>query len=258
MKFEEDFFNLLGKLKRNEPFAYTRFSDGEICVMQDKELILAEDHVVMGETKYGFGYSSDDHKHYDPAKHGFLKDKLIEAYKFKKDNYFVGGICKGCTCASRDFAPWMHNLYGQVDENLTSANLLVNSNYPLFIGHFVPALQKKNIVFVCSENSDLTETGFNIVKDFRVGKNCIVNDHHLVDDIKHWIDENGIKDHIFLFSASSLSEVLIYELFKHNDRNTYIDVGTTLHTYLKLDVQRDYLRAYHNNLPHPDLFSSCV
>ena len=44
----------------------------------------------------------------------------------------------------------------------------------------------------------------------------------------------------------------------HNDRNTYIDVGTTLHTYLKLDVQRDYLRAYHNNLPHPDLFSSCV
>ena len=93
MKFEEDFFNLLGKLKRNEPFAYTRFSDGEICVMQDKELKLADDHVVMGEIRYSFGYSKDDHKHYDPKQHGFLKDALIEAYKYKKENYFVGGVC---------------------------------------------------------------------------------------------------------------------------------------------------------------------
>ena len=59
MKFEEDFFNLLRKLKQNEHFAYTRFSDGEICVMQDKELKLADDHVVMGETRYGFGYSAE-------------------------------------------------------------------------------------------------------------------------------------------------------------------------------------------------------
>ena len=101
MKFEEDFFNLLGKLKRNEHFAYTRFSDGEICVMQDKELKLADDHVVMGETHYNFGYSADDHKHYDPAQHGFLKDILIEAYKYKKENYFVGGMQRLHLCFQR-------------------------------------------------------------------------------------------------------------------------------------------------------------
>jgi len=100
--------------------------------------------------------------------------------------------------------------------------------------------------------------GFDIVKDFRVGKNCIVNDHHLIEEISQWISENEVKDHVFLFSASSLSEVLIHNLFKSNQNNTYIDIGTTLHPYMGLDIARDYLKAYHYNLPHPDLKSSCV
>ena len=258
MKFKDDFFKLLQKIKAAENFAYARFSDGEICVMQNKELRLADDHVKMGETLYGFGYTKDDHKHFDPEKHGFLKDKLIEAYKFKKENYFVGGICQGCTCASREFAEWMHDLYGVLDENLTSTNLLVNSNYPLFIGHFMPALKTRKVVMICSANANLSETPFEVVKDFRVGENCIVNDHHLVDDIKQYIDKNAIKDHVFLFSASSLSEVLIYELYKFNDQNTYIDIGTTLHPYMGLSIERDYLRAYWGNFPHPDLYGSCV
>lgn len=258
VKFKDDFKKIFLKLKNGEPFAFTRFSDGEICVMQNKEVKLASDHVVMGDAKYSFGYSSDDHKHFDPEKHSFLKDKLIEAYKFKKKNYFVGGICQGCTCASKEFAPWMHNLYGTLDENLTSTNLLVNSNYSLFVKYFMPLLKDKKIVFVCSENATLTDTHFNIVKDFRVGKNCIVNDHHLVDEIKKWISQENIIDHVFLFSASSLSEVLIYELYKEFDKNTYIDIGTTLHPFIGLSIERDYLKSYWNNIPHPDLFKSCV
>jgi hypothetical protein len=158
----------------------------------------------------------------------------------------------------KEFAPWMHDLYGDIDDKLTSANLLVNSNYPLFVGHFIPELKKKKLVFICSENADLDNGEFDVVKDFRVGKNCIVNDHHLAVDIKKWIDDNSVEDHVFLFSASSLSEVLIYELYKHNDKNTYIDVGTTLHPHLGLSIERDYLRAYHSGIPHPDLYKTCV
>jgi hypothetical protein len=258
MKYKKDFFNLLSKLRKGENFAFTRFSDGEICVMQNQELRLASDHVVVGPKIYGFGYSEDDHKHYDPEKHEFLKDALIEAYKYKHKNYYVGGICNGCTCASQEFANWMHNLYGKVDENLTSTNLLVNSNYPLFVQNFVPILKERKVVFICSENANLVETGFNIVKDFRVGKNCIVNDHHLAEEILNWITKEKIIDHVFLFSASSLSEVLIHKIFKQNQDNTYIDIGTTLHPYIGLDIARDYLRAYCQNLAHPDLKSSCV
>tara|TARA_A100001015_G_scaffold321685_1_gene454086 strand:- start:841 stop:1617 length:777 start_codon:yes stop_codon:yes gene_type:complete len=258
MKFKKDFFNLLAKLRKGENFAYTRFSDGEICVMQNQELRLASDHVIVGPKVYGFGYSKDDHKHYDPSKHSFLKDALIDAYKFKHKDYYVGGICSGCTCASKEFATWMHDLYGEVDENLTSTNLLVNSNYPLFVQNFIPILRQKKIVLICSENAKPEETGFDIVKDFRVGKNCIINDHHLAGEIYEWISTNNIQDHVFLFSASSLSEVLIHKLFKESKNNTYIDIGTTLHPYMGLDIARDYLKAYHHNFSHPDLKSSCV
>ena len=152
----------------------------------------------------------------------------------------------------------MHDLYGEIDENLTSTNLLVNSNYPLFVSNFIPILKTKKIVFICSKNADLSKTNLDIVKDFRVGKNCIVNDHHLIEEIKEWIMKEEITNHVFLFSASSLSEVLIHELYKVNDKNTYIDVGTTLHPYMGLDIARDYLKAYHQNFPHPDLKNSCV
>ena len=151
----------------------------------------------------------------------------------------------------------MRDLYGPDDRQAMSANLLVNSNYPMFINHFIPEFKNHNIVMICNENADLDKLPFEIIKDFRVGKNCIINDHQLVDEIKNYIDENKLEDCVFLFSASSLSEVLIYELYKHNDKNTYIDIGTTLHPYMGMELARDYLKAYHNGMFHEDLIKSC-
>ena len=257
MDFKNDFFKLVNKLKTKENFAFTRFSDGEIAIMQGKVLVLASDKVILGETVYGFGHADNDHKEFDPKRDKFLTEKLLDAYQFKKENYFVGGLCRNCTCASQEFKPWMRDLYGADDEHAVSANLLVNSNYSLFINHFVPELKNRKVVLVCNENANLDNLPFEVVKDFRVGKNCIINDHHLVDDIKNFIDSNEVKDHVFLLSASSLSEVLIHELFKHNDQNTYIDVGTTLHKHLGMELGRDYLKAYWGSSFHPDLVKSC-
>ena len=257
MDFKTDFYKLLHKLKNKENFAFTRFSDGEIAIMQEKLLILGEKKVILGDAVYNFGYSENDHKEFDPKRDKFLTDKLLDAYKFKKDGYFIGGICRNCTCASKEFKPWMRDLYGEDDEHAMSANLLVNSNYPMFVNHFIPEFNNHKIVMVCNENADLQKLPFDVVKDFRVGKNCIVNDHYLVDEIKNYINDNKVENHVFLFSASSLSEVLIHELYKHNDNNTYIDIGTTLHPYMGMELARDYLRAYHHGAFHPDLVKSC-
>tara|TARA_Y100001936_G_C15771884_1_gene506676 strand:- start:322 stop:690 length:369 start_codon:yes stop_codon:yes gene_type:complete len=121
----------------------------------------------------------------------------------------------------------------------------------------VPEFANHKVVMICSEKAKFDKAPFDVVKDFRVGKNCIVNDHHLEEEIKTWMDENNVEDHLFLFSASSLSEILIHKLFEHNTKNTYMDIGTCLHPYLGLTVERDYLRAYWNNGFHPDLFKEC-
>ena len=257
MKFKDDFFSLVSKLKNNENFAFTRFSDGEIAIMQNKRLILADDYVILGETHHNFGYTSNDHKNFDPEQHQFLREKLLEAYKYKAKNYFVGSICRNCNCASAEFKDWMLNEYGTFDDNYTFANLLVNSNYPLFDNHFVKALKNKEVVVICNESADLSQAPFKVIKDFRVGKNCIVNDWHLVDDIKNYIRQESIENTVFLFSASSLSEVLIYELYKDFNNNTYVDIGTTLHKQMKMELSRDYLKAYWNGGMHLDLLRDC-
>jgi hypothetical protein len=257
MKYKSDFWLLLEKLKQGEPFAFTRFSDGEIAVMQDKKLVLESDYVIEGDVRHSFGYDSDDYKNFDPAEHGFVREALTEAYTFKKANYFVGGICRNCTCASSQYGPWMLAQYGQFDKHYSYANLLLNSNYTDFVNHYIPELKNHKIVMVCSENADLSEMPFEVVKDFRVGRNCIVNDHHLITEMMEWVEKENITDHVFLFSASSLSEILIHNLFKNYDQNTYIDVGTTLHKQMKLSLKRGYLSAYWSRRPHLSLVTSC-
>ena len=257
MKYRADFWLLLEKLKNGEPFAFTRFSDGEILVMQDKKLVLESNYVITGDVKHNFGYAADDYKNFDPSEHGFVKDALLESYAFKKPNYFVGGVCKGCNCASAQYVPWMREKYGEFDEQYSYANLFVNSNYSNFVNHYIPELQNHKVVMVCSQNADLSEMPFEVVKDFRVGRNCIVNDHHLIQKMGDWVESEKITDHIFLFSASSLSEILIYNLFKNYDQNTYIDIGTTLHKQMKLSLKRGYLDAYWSRRPHVSLATSC-
>lgn len=257
-RYKEDFFLLLKKLKNKEHFAFTRYSDGEVFVMQNKKLILETSHVVVGEKVYNHGYSIDDYKNFDPSEHSFVKDKLIESFSFQKKNYFVGAGCGKCTCAIREHIPWMSQHYRNGEEHLTTPNLLVNSNYPMFINHYLKEFKQHPIVMVCSQNADLAGLPFSVVKDFRVGKNCIVNDHHLIKEMKNWIKDVNIKDHLFLFSASSLSEILIYELFKDFDQNTYIDIGTTLHYHMKLGIERNYLKAFWLNEGRPEIFQSCV
>ena len=82
--FKEDFFNLLNKLKNNQHFAFTRFSDGEVFVMENKHLILQEKFCKVGDLIHNFGYSEDDHKEFDPEKHQFVREKLLDALTLRK------------------------------------------------------------------------------------------------------------------------------------------------------------------------------
>ena len=257
-RYKQDFFSLLQKLKSKEHFAYTRYSDGEVFVMQNKRLVLETDHVVVGDHVYTHGYSSDDYKSFNPDEHSFVKDKLLESFSFQKKNYFVGAGCGKCTCAIQEHIPWMNQYYKNGPEHLTTPNLLVNSNYPLFVNHFIREFANHPIVMICSENADLSKLPFEVVKDFRVGKNCIVNDHHLIEETKTWVKDNNISNHVFLFSASSLSEIMIYELFKDFDQNTYIDIGTTLHHHMNLGIERNYLKSFWLHENRPEIFQSCV
>ena len=237
--FRDDFYKILELFKKGEHFAFQRFSDGELRLLQGKELVLAADYNKIGNVKKRKRYYvEEDRKDVHPDRNPEVYERLMNAFLFKKHNYFVGISCK-CCVGHKDFQ-WMLNLYGGEDEFVTWSNLFVNANYPLFREHFIPELQKKDVVIVCSEKGDINGLPFKVVKDFRVGNNCIVNDYWLALEIGAWIEQNKIKNHIFLFSASSLSNMLIHTLYKHYDENTYMDIGTTFNQDMGMKSVRSY------------------
>ncbi len=82
--FKTDFFKLHGKLKNKEHFAYSRYSDGSLFVLQNKKLVLASDHFQIGDKVTPNHYFPEDYKLFDPEVHQFNREKLIDAYQFKK------------------------------------------------------------------------------------------------------------------------------------------------------------------------------
>ena len=244
--FREHFFMLYNKLKTNENFAFSRFSDGELRIMQGVEVILGDTFYKIGDSINGGYYYPEDRKYINPIKHPYVCEKLMEAYKFKKHNYYVGLSCK-CCCNNDDFQQ-MIDWRGGDDEFLTWANLWVNGNYELFRLYMIPEFSNHKIVYILNENANLRGLSFPVIKDFRVGENCIVNEFNKHEEVARWIEENKIKNHVFLFSASSLSNFMIYELFKKYEENTYIDIGTTLNVELGMKGTRGYLTGQNNKI----------
>jgi hypothetical protein len=253
--FVGDFYKLLNLLKAGEPFAFNRFSDGELYILQDKELVLDAKQVKVGEKISEGIYKQEDHKRFHPEEHSFYRDRLIDAFKFQKKNYFNGLSCR--CCVGEENFQWQLDFHGQTDLNFTWANLLVNGNYPRFIREMYPIFNNYKTVFVCNEKADLSVLPF-IAKDFRVGYNAMINDYGLIETMKKWIDENEIAGYLFLFSASSFSKMAIHQLYEHSDKNTYIDVGTTLNPFMNMRLDRTYLKSFWLGTKGRDLDKICI
>lgn len=253
--FEEDFYRLLGLLKAKEPFAFNRFSDGELYVLQNKEVVLGDHMVKIGDRIEKGPYHKEDFKHFNPEEHAFFRERLIEAFRFKKRNYFKGLSCR--CCVGEENFRWQLDFHGDDDENFTWANLLINGNYGKFIRYMYPVFNGYRTVFICNRIADLSVMPF-VVKDFRVGYNAMVNDYGLIETIKGWIAENRIEGHLFLFSASSFSKMAIHQLYESCDRNTYMDVGTALNPFMNLRVDRSYLRSFWLGEKSEDIGKICI
>ncbi|MFT5703971.1 MAG: hypothetical protein ACI9TO_001352, partial [Rickettsiales bacterium] len=163
--FKGDFDKIRKLLAEKTPFAFNRFSDGELFILQDKELILGENIIQVGNEVISGGYKKEDHKHFDPEEHKFYRDRLVDSFKFCSNNYFKGISCK-CCVGEKDFR-WQLDFLRGFKDNLTWANLFLNGNYERFVNEIYPLFNKYKTVFICNEKADLSLMPF-IVKDFRV------------------------------------------------------------------------------------------
>jgi len=264
--YKEEFDKILDLLKSESPFAFSRFSDGEVTILRNQTVVLAEDHFIQGDIhgehkNYANSYMPEEQKSFIPQENKKQYDKLVEAFLFKKHNY-IKGIPGQCALDGKSSWKFCIDLYGKEDwENLSFTNVMINGNYSRFIKEMLPLFTGKDIVLVANENSKLDKLPFEVKKFFPIGSNCMVNDFNLPREISKWIKDNNTTDHLFLFSAATLSNYLCYDLFKEYDNNQYMDIGSSLGPLLQLEgwkSSRTYLLAYWGNVDHPVLHEEDV
>tara|TARA_A100001515_G_scaffold77288_1_gene61381 strand:- start:15004 stop:15798 length:795 start_codon:yes stop_codon:yes gene_type:complete len=252
--FSKAFDSLLSMVEGGENFAFTRFSDGELFIMQNKTVVLAENHYVTGDVRGPNRYTKEEQKEFYPDRHQFYREKLIECYKHNQHNYFKG-ICTATDGhVGKDNFDWMINFHGGDHPNLTFANLLINANYKRFIEEMLQNFANRDIIYVVNELADTSKLPFRIMRHFNIGSNCMIDNYDTAEKVKNYIEQKNIQDAIVLCSAASLSNFVIHDCYKENSNNTFLDIGSCLNPLLDLEgwkYTRGYLTGYWLNSGSP-------
>ena len=252
--FHKAFDFVLNKVKNEENFAFTRFSDGELFIMQNKHLLLSENHYITGDVTGPNRYTAEEQKEFKPEEHQLYREKLLQTFMHDQEGYYKGICTPTDGHVGKENFEWMILAHGGEHKNLTFANLLINANYRRFIEEMVPVMVNRKILYVVNKLANVSNLPFEIEKTFEIGTNCMINNYNVVEEVKSYIAENNIENHIILCSAATLSNYVIYECYKDNNQNTFLDIGSCLNPLLGLEgwkFTRGYLTSYWLNSGSP-------
>ena len=209
--FSEEIKKLFNRLQSNQPFAFSKYADGEWMAMKGHH----------GSSGNGEWVINNGNNEYENS-----RQKLIESFQYKDPSYYVG---ISCPCCQGQHHYDMKTFSGQDDEHLTFANIFVNSNYNFYTENFIPYFQTKDIYLIANKVTDVTKLPFKVEKFFPIDYNAWLLNLDLIDTLK----QENVKDKLFLFSAGPFGNILSAELWKENQSNTYLDVGSTLDPWTK-------------------------
>lgn len=239
------FFELL--LKKRIPFTFIRFSDGEIEILRNRFLEINKDYVFFRDKKLKNKYPAFDQKKFDPIINSDFRRDLLHTSLHSGNKYYKGIPTKhNKTLEDKEF---MIRMNGGSFENLTFSDLLINSNFITFLKKIVPLFKDYNIYIIANHRAKFTGCIRN-AKHIKIPDNFF-NDYHntknyLINDLK-----KITKNSLILSSASSMSNVIGFELHQIRKDLTFIDIGTSLNSFLGLDYQT---RNYHNQLKDNSIY----
>lgn len=215
--FDAEIKKIHDRLISKKNFSFSKYADGEWAAMQKV-------NVDNGEFTY------------DPTREQ-PRQKLIESFTFRDENYFVGISCP--CCQGQDFYH-MVRASGQDEDHLTFANVFVNSNYNFFKSNLIPEFSTQKVHLVANKKSKIENLPFAVEQFYPIEYDAWVHNCDLVDEII----ESRVQDKLFLFCAGPFGNILAHRLWEANKGNTYLDIGSTLNPWLEsAGFMRGYLRG---------------
>jgi len=231
-----------------EPFQFSRYSDGELFMILDKEIRLTPNGAwIDGSQVNNQKYEDHDCKIFNPSSDKQITEELIIALHNQVPTYILG-LPLPC-CVGDDMFTSMLNKARFEPSTYSTANLLINDNYPFFINYVLPILQKRKILLVANQRANASYFN-NPVGHIKLGDDAKVYIDKYENEIVDYLELKSYSDQcdlVILFAASYLSNLLINRLSTKYPNVTMIDIGTALHPQLNLGYIRHYLQFYYSN-----------
>ena len=224
--FIEDFYKFKTKILNKENFAYTRYADGEVKLMNGIG-------VGFNTQAYQADKWSCDNKMYRLGK------DLLLTLNHEESNYYYA--ISSPNQSLFDFEFLMSHIK-QPFKNITFSDLWINGNYSKF-KEFMFELKEPIVLIASHDGEHRLKDPLLVQKYYAISDDCVnhyeVNHEKIKQDMKQMATQ--YYNTLFFISAGPLSEILIHELYTNNPNNRYIDVGSAIDEIVHGKKTRPYM-----------------
>ncbi|CAN2041722.1 DUF1792 domain-containing protein [Candidatus Magnetomoraceae bacterium gMMP-15] len=226
----KDFEEAISKIKELDSYAISRCADGEASVLKN---------ITVGN-KDGWLYKKDKNLIFRAA----LRKSLM-----CKDKNFVYGISSR-NVDEKNYL-FLKKFVQQDSLYLTFSDIWVNANYDAFNKLFFPTLNytKKDIIIITNPKANIRNLNkFIKIKELiPIIGNCVTYWEKKSEYLKSLLDlKASLNDNvIFLVAAGPLTNIIINKMWKVNQNNIYLDIGSTLDPIIFNRKSRNYHKPDH-------------
>lgn len=227
-KFNSDFEYFWNLIDNNINFTFARYADGEVMLM--KGLNVSENTQAYQIDKWNA-----------PNQLTKVGRQLLATLNHTEENYYYAISAPSDSISDYDF---LKGNITQSTEKITFVNLWINGNYKKMIEKINNL--KRDVVLICNDEAKIENFPFKVI-DFIPFPNDCINfwETNGNDFIKTIIDKaQNNENTLFLISCGPISELIIDSLYRANQNNTYVDVGSSIDEYVHGYKTRPYMNPH--------------
>ena len=236
----KDIANFCSMIKNKVPFCFVRFSDGEMEIIRNRYLKIEGGRTYFKGKICKNNFSEMDSKEFDPKRDNCIREDLLKSAIIRMPKYYKGLPHKRFK-NDRDLVLTIH---GGLDEYITFADLLINSNYYFFRENILPLFGKYKDIFIVANYRAKPIDILRKSNHIKIPDNLFPK----YNTVKREILDTLLKvpsGSLILSSASSLSNIIGCQLFRKRKDITFIDVGTAINDLISLEkITRTYHEIY--------------
>lgn len=240
---DHDLDRFEGLVRERSSFTFVRFSDGEIEILRNRKLVIADGVTEFRGKRSSNQFPEFDQKRFDPSRGQDVRSDLLASAVFRDSGYFKGLPTRHNNAISdREF---MLRLNGGFTPQMTFSDLFLNSNFLRARSNFFPFLLAsfEELIVVGNWRCELKgylERG----RLVQIPDDFFSSYQQTLDSVQAAL-QDAPESALILSSASSLSNVLGLRLRVSRPDLTFLDIGTVLNDFMGLPLGT---RAYHKLL----------